>query len=217
MNAIDLALDLLLTAVASPWFYLVIIGVSALNGVFPPIPSEATVMAAAAIGATASAPHPVLLGAAAAAGAIVGDNLTYAVGRSIGTDRFRWMRGRSGRAAVARAQSGLSRRGALLILIARYIPLGRIAVNLTAGATGYPRRRFLPLTVLAGTTWAAYCVSIGSLAGHWIEDNPLLGAAAGVALAIALGLLTDTVARRVQRRREAGSDASASTTEHSCC
>lgn len=196
----EAVLDLLLAAVSSPWFYLLVFAVAAFDGFFPPVPSEATVITAAAIGATAGAPHPVLLGLAAAGGAVAGDNLTYTIGRTIGTERFTWMRGRRARATVDWARRGLTRRGAVLILIARYIPMGRIAVNLTAGATGYPWRRFLPLTVLAGVTWAAYTVAIGSLAGHWIETNPLLGAAVGITLALILGLLIDHLATRWQRR-----------------
>ena len=38
---------------------------------------------------------------------------------------------------------------------------------------------------------------MGALAGHWLHGNPLLGSAAGIALALGLGLAVDRVARRV--------------------
>ena len=76
------------------------------------------------------------------------------------------------------------------------MPLGRVAVNLTAGATGFPPRRFVGLAALAAATWAAWSVGVGALAGHWLEGNPLLGSAAGIVVALALGLAVDRVARR---------------------
>lgn len=71
-----------------------------------------------------------------------------------------------------------------------------MAVNLTAGATGFPPRRFLGLAALAAATWAAWSVGVGALAGHWLEGNPLLGSVSGVAVALLLGLVIDRSARR---------------------
>jgi membrane protein DedA with SNARE-associated domain len=110
------------------------------------------------------------------------------------------MRTRRAAATIAWAQRSLERRGASLILIARYIPVGRVAVNITAGATGYPRRRFLPLAALAAVAWAVYSVAIGVLAGHWLGENPLLGVAVGVAIAVLLGLIVDRLIALRRRR-----------------
>src|SRR5699024_5668643 len=96
-------------------------------------------------------------------------------------------------AAFAWARRSLDRRGAALVLTARYIPVGRIAVNMTAGATGYPRRRFVPLSILAGASWALYSVAVGTLFGHWFAGHPLLGVAAAVGAAIGIGLVVDAV------------------------
>ena len=98
---------------------------------------------------------------------------------------------------MQRAGHALDRRGAVIILVARYVPIGRVAVNLTAGASGYPQRRFLGLTALAALSWSGYSVAIGLLAGHWLEDNAILGAIAGIAFAVALGGLVDHLVRRV--------------------
>ena len=87
--------------------------------------------------------------------------------------------------------------------MARYIPVGRVAVNMTAGATGLPHRRFWPLTVLAGACWAAYSVLIGLLAGNAFRDQPMLGATIGVVLALCLGVLVDRIAAVIARRRRA--------------
>ena len=148
------------------------------------------------------APNPIAIVALAAIGAAVGDNIAYWLGRTIGTERFRWMRHHRALATFAWARRGLHRRATTMLLIARYIPVGRIAVNMTAGATGFSYRRFWPLTLLAGGCWAIYSVLIGMLAGHWVQHQPVLAAALGVGIALLIGLVTDRISVAVARRRD---------------
>jgi membrane protein DedA with SNARE-associated domain len=81
----------------------------------------------------------------------------------------------------------------VLILTARYIPVGRVAVNITAGATGLAPRRFLGISALAGFSWAVYSVGIGLFAGRWLSGNPLLAALLGIAIALTIGVVIDRV------------------------
>ncbi|QEW01937.1 DedA family protein [Microbacterium lushaniae] len=202
----DVINDFVVQAAASPWVLLVMFGTAVIDGVFPPIPSETVLVAAAAVASASQAyPTVALLCAVAAVGAVIGDNIAYALGRGLGTTRFGWMRRPRVAALFARAQQGLAERGAPLILGARYIPVGRVAVNMSAGALGYPWRRFLPLSILAGTTWAIYSAAIGVLAGKWLEGQPLLSAALGVGVAVVIGVVIDRVT--VARRRRSGSAA----------
>ena len=196
----DLITDLVLQAVSSPWLYLVMFVVAVVDGFFPPVPSETVLVAAAAVAASTGGPDLVLLGVVAAAGALVGDNIAFAVGRRTGTTRFAWMRRPRVAGAFVRAGSALERRGAGLILGARFIPVGRVAVNLSAGALRYPWRRFALLTVAAGLCWSAYSIVIGLLAGAWLKDQPLLSAGFGIVLAVAIGLAVDRVVALRTRR-----------------
>lgn len=198
--------DVILSLVQSPWVFVAIFAVCVIDGFFPPVPSETIVIAAAAAGA-ATGEWPMLVGAivAAAAGAILGDNIAFAVGRTVGLDRWRWMRRDSAQRAIGWAREGLHRRATVLILTARYIPVGRVAVNVTAGATGLARRRFIGLSILAGLSWAVYSVGIGLFAGRWLAGNPLLAALLGIAIALTIGVVIDRVtsslaARRARRR-----------------
>ncbi|WP_261163949.1 DedA family protein [Microbacterium sp. Marseille-Q6965] len=199
----DLILNALLDTIASPWIFVVAFAMAAVDGFFPPMPSETIVVGAAAVGAATGAPNLLLLALCAALGAFAGDNATYWLGRAIGTERFRWMRGARARRTVDWARGGLRRRGAALILVARYIPVGRVAVNLTAGATRYPVARFVGLSALAAASWAGYSVAIGALSGRWFADDPLLGALIGIVFAMLLGIVVDRVLewRRVRRER----------------
>jgi len=198
---VDVINELILQAAASPWLYLVMFATAAVDGFFPPVPSETVLVAAAAVAATSDDTNLVLLCVAAALGAVLGDNIAYAIGRSLGVRRWSWMRRPRVAAAVDRAQSALERRGALLILGARYIPVGRVAVNMSAGALRYRWRRFLPLSVVAAVTWAVYSAAIGLVAGAWIEDQPLLGAVLGIVLALLIGLALERVAALRRGRR----------------
>ena len=98
-----------------------------------------------------------------AAGAFVGDNIAYALERTLRIDRYRWMRGPRTQRGYVWAGRELEKRAVSLVLIARFIPVGRV-VEPTAGATGYPRRMFVALTGMSALLWAAYSVAIGALA-----------------------------------------------------
>lgn len=200
--------ELIRQAAASPWLYLIIFLVAIIDGFFPPVPAETVLVAAAAVAGSAGGGNMLLLCLSAAAGAMIGDNIAYAVGRSIGTARFRWMRRPRVAAAVEKARRTLQRSGAGLILTGRFIPIGRVAVNMSAGALAFPwRGRFLPLSAIAAVTWSAFSAGIGLLAGHWLQDQPLISAILGIAFAIVIGVVLDRVLairRRILTRTAPG-------------
>lgn len=187
-------------AVASPWLYLVLFGVTILDGFFPPVPSETVLVAAAAVAASTGGADLVLLGTVAALGAAIGDNIAFLIGRRVGTTRFAWMRRPRVVTVFDSAQRALQNRSAVLILGARYIPVGRVAVNMSAGALGFAWRRFLPLSLIGGLSWSAFSLAIGLLAGSWVTGQPLLSAGLGVAIALLVGLVIDRIAAARRRR-----------------
>ncbi|MFJ6417820.1 DedA family protein [Paeniglutamicibacter sp. NPDC091659] len=186
---------------ANAWWILPIVYVFCLiDGFLPVLPSETLLVALGAVAASAGEPNVFLLILVGAAGAISGDQIAYRIGRRIGTDRFAWMRRKRTTKLFAFARKELSVRGAMLIFTARYIPIGRVVVNLSAGATGYSLKRFTLLDVMGCLTWASYSVAIGVVAGGWFHDNKILGIVLSVALAIALGYLIDKVIHAVLKR-----------------
>ncbi|MBD7996695.1 DedA family protein [Arthrobacter sp. Sa2CUA1] len=187
-----------LTYSGAPWVYLVLFACCLLDGFFPPIPSESLVVGLAALIFTASGPNAWLILLAAAAGAFIGDNIAYALGRKLRTDRFGWMRGPRMQRGFVWARKELDKRAVSLILIARFIPVGRVVVNLTAGATRYPRRMFVALTGLSAVLWALYSVAIGALAGAWFQEHHLLAVVVAVAVALVLGLIIDRIINKLR-------------------
>ncbi|MFT4279747.1 DedA family protein [Microbacterium sp.] len=197
-------------AVASPWLLLVMFAASVIDGFFPPVPSETVLVAAAAVAvSTGSLPSLVLLCVVAAIGATIGDNVAYALGRAMGTTRFRWMRAPKVAAVFAHARRALDERGAVLILGARYIPVGRVAVNMSAGAVRYPRRRFVPLSGIAAIGWAASSAAIGVLAASWLRDQPVLSAGLAIVVALTVGVAIDRTVALRRRRRAIAADRTA--------
>lgn len=200
---VDVINEIILQSVASPWLLLILLAVTIVDGFFPPVPSETVLVAAAAIAAGSGQVGVLIaLGLVAAAGATIGDNIAFAIGRGLGTDRFRWMRNPRVRRAFDHAAAALDRRSGALILGARYIPVGRVAVNMSAGALGFPWRRFAPLSIVAGVSWSAVSLAIGAFAGAWVKDQPLVGAAIGIALALVIGIVIDRLSA-LRRRRAA--------------
>ena len=216
----DVVTQFIMDAAGSPWVYVVLAAVCILDAFFPPVPSETIVVGLATLAVSTGTPWMWLVVLLAATGAIIGDNLAYAIGRGIGTTRFAWMRKPRVAAAFDWARRGVHKRPASLILTARYIPVGRVAVNMTAGATGFPWRRFVPLSVIGGASWAAYSAAVGTLFGAWFHQYPLIGVAAAIVSAVLIGLSVDIVMQRVHARRaarEAGGTAPTRTGRASAC
>ena len=185
--------NFILSTAGSPWVYIGLFACCLIDGFFPPVPSESLVVALASLALSGAGVNIWLIIPAAALGAFLGDNFAYLLGRWIGTERFAWMRRPKARRSFTWARQELEKRSVSLILVARFIPVGRVVVNLTAGATGFPRRRFVFLTGISGVVWAAYSVAIGALAGAWFSEHHLLGVVVGVSGALVLGLLIDRI------------------------
>lgn len=196
----DALTNLALSLATSPWVYLIAMALVVLDGVFPVFPSEVVVVGLASLAASSAVPNTMLLVLVAATGAIIGDCLTYSIGRKLGVRRLQATRFRPLARMLRWASRRMMGRVGLIILIARFIPFARLAVNLTAGSTGFGFARFMLCCLVAGSAWAAYNVSMGSLAGRWFSGNPLLGMALAIAMAITIGVSLDAIAARWRRR-----------------
>lgn len=191
--------DFILAAASQPWVLLLVLACCLIDGFFPPVPSESVVVGLAAVSAAAGVPNAWMLVLVAALGAFSGDNIAYLIGNRIGVRRWRWMRTMRMQAAFRWAGRELRRRAASLILVARFVPVGRVAVNLTAGATRFHHLEFVGLTTLSAVLWAGYSVGIGMFFGQWFAHNHLLGAVIAIVCAVVLGIIIDRVISKVRR------------------
>lgn len=190
-------------ATQSDWAYLLVFGFALLDAVFPIVPSEATVITAAALAGSGQLSLAAVY-VAAAAGAAAGDNAAYLIGRlSSGTVQRFTRSPRAGRGMDWAARM-LRTRGATVVIVSRFVPGGRTATMLTAGATRLHWRRFVALDLAAAAIWAGYGVALGSLGDVVFAGRPILAVAAALVLAAVLGLVLEGVRRWLQRRRVAG-------------
>ena len=165
------------------------------------LPSETVIIALGVATAGSADPRIALLIACSAAGAFLGDNLCYLLGRRFGPRvERRFFRGEKGARRRAWAERSLERYGMPLIVICRFIPGGRTAVTLCCGIVGYQRRRFVVATAVAGLIWAAYAFLIGRLGGRAIEDKPWAGLLLAFGATIAVSGLIEVI-RRIRSRR----------------
>lgn len=171
-------------------------------------PSETVVIALASLILTQDGLDPWALILVAFTGAIVGDVVTYTIGRTLNVKQWRLTRGPKGSNGLAQAGRRFRSRGSSLVLMARFIPVGRTIVSLGAGTVHYPSRKFLILISISASVWALYTVGIGMIAGQWFEDNRLLGVTVATLIAATAGVLIDRVGQRLttntrQRRAHA--------------
>jgi membrane-associated protein len=180
---------------ASPWTYGVVLGLAAADALFPVFPSETAAIAAGVLAGAGDLSIAFVI-AAAATGAFIGDNSSYAVGRTAGQTATRPLfRGAKGRARRHWAERTLDRRGGYLIVVARFIPGGRTATTLTAGVTRMRWPRFVGFAGLAAVLWASFAAGLGYLGGRTFENNMLLGLGAAFAAVFVITLGVELVRR----------------------
>jgi membrane-associated protein len=180
----------------SAWIYPAMFLFAMIDGFFPPIPSESVVIALATLAVSVGVPNLWILVPVAALGAFAGDQIAYTIGTRVKVRELKLFRPRKAQAALDWAEQALERRGAAFIIAARYIPVGRVAVNMTAGAVGFPRGRFMILDAIAAITWAIYSAAIGVSAGAWLGHHPALAVVVGVVGGVVIGFGVDWFLRR---------------------
>jgi membrane-associated protein len=185
---------------ASDWVYLLLLSVAALDAVSPVVPSEAAVIAAAALAGVGD-PMVVFILLLGAAGAVIGDNVAYLLGRAGGgVVTGRVLRSPSWRRRLEFAEAQLQMRGGTIIVVSRFVPGGRTAAMLSAGVVGLPWRRFLVFDVVACVLWASYASLLGWVGGRTFADEPTHALLLAFGIAMLLVLVIE-VGRRVFRRR----------------
>ncbi|MGW9587618.1 DedA family protein [Microbacterium sp. NPDC055455] len=198
----------LLTEIAhSPWALPLLFALVLGDAFLVVIPGEAAVTALGALAVSEGRPALAAIVLVAAAAALAGDGACYLVGRTIGLQRWRWMRAPRSQAAFAWARLRLERRAALVLFTARFIPFARLAVNLTAGATRLPAPRYLAVAAFAALAWALYQALVGAVVATLVPGGPVAAVVVSVAVAVGLGLAVDAVlARRLRARRSPGAE-----------
>lgn len=192
------------TISAEWWFLLIILGVAFFDSIVPVVPSETTVILGG-VAAGQGHQHLLVVIAAGAIGAFLGDNTAYVIGR-----RFSgWIERRAERSEkTARrltwARDQIRKRGGPLLITARFIPGGRTALTITSGLTHQPRGWFAGWVGVAAVIWATYAAGLGYVFGQRFKDNHTLAFLLAFGTALAITGLIELIRHRRSSAAEAG-------------
>jgi membrane protein DedA with SNARE-associated domain len=185
-------LDLVQQVMSSPWLYVALFALAVLDGFFPIVPAETSVITAAVFAASGET-NLALVITVAAIGAFTGDHISYLIGNKSG-GRLR------NKKAFIWARDALAERGGLVLVVARYIPGGRTATTLTMGAVRHPLRSFTFFDAIAAASWGLYSGLIGFFGGMAFENDPIKGLLLGLGIAVSVTVIVEVV-RWVRKRR----------------
>ncbi|MGA5323824.1 DedA family protein [Streptomyces seoulensis] len=176
-----------------------------------PLPGEIVLVSAALMSSQHTGIDPVVLGACATAGAVIGDSIGYAIGRKGGRPLLTWL-GRKfprhfGEAHVATAERSFEKWGMWAVFFGRFIALLRIFAGPLAGVLRMPYWKFLIANVLGGVVWAggttAVVYYVGMVAEDWLKRFSWMALVA----AIVVGLASFVIMKRRSQRKESKEEA----------
>jgi membrane-associated protein len=182
----------------SSWTYGIVFLFALLDAVFPVVPSETAVITAAVLAASGDLSIALII-AVAAAGACLGDNLAYVIGRTLKQVVHDRLFGGGRRRHLERAERALQERGGYLIVIGRFVPGGRTAVTFASGVLRFPWPRFIAFDAVAAVLWGCYGGLVGYFGGKAFENSPTRGIL--LALGIAFAIAASVEGYRWYRRR----------------
>ncbi|GGS48916.1 DedA family protein [Streptomyces griseoviridis] len=171
-----------------------------------PLPGEIILVSAALLSSQHGGVDPVVLGACATAGAVIGDSIGYAIGRRGGRPLLAWLGKKFprhfGEAQVATAERSFTKWGMWAVFFGRFIALLRIFAGPLAGVLHMPYWKFLIANVLGGIAWAggttAVIYYVGVVAEDWLKRFSWLG----LVVAVLIGATSMLVLRRRARKTE---------------
>lgn len=140
-----------------------------------PLPGESALVAASAAAARGElSVHSVVLAAFAAS--VLGDNIGYFIGRKLGREAVVRHGARFGVTAggMARVEKVVTKWGALMVVVARFVVLLRQLNGIVAGTTGMPWLRFLAANVVGAALWVGVWTTIAYRLGHDTEIVPYI-------------------------------------------
>lgn len=182
-----------LELIDSPWILLVLLVFTTIDGFFPVVPSESLVIGATVLIVSDGGISLWLIWLAGAAGAFLGDFIAYHIGLALPVRRMRVFASPRGQRALERAEAALDRRAPFYVMSARFIPMGRVAVNMTAGAVRFPRPQFGMIITFSAALWAGYSILLGLVAGNVLEERPLIAVAVGLVFGVVMGWVIDKI------------------------
>ncbi|MYT75729.1 MULTISPECIES: DedA family protein [unclassified Streptomyces] len=191
--------------------YALVAGVIGLESLGIPLPGEIVLVSAALLSSQHGDVNPVVLGACASAGAVIGDSIGYAIGRKGGRPLLAKLGAKFprhfGPAHVATAERSFEKWGMWAVFFGRFIALLRIFAGPLAGVLHMPYWKFLIANFLGGVVWAggttAVIYYVGVVAEDWLKRFSYVGLGAAVLVGLASMLIVKRRAAKAAAAHEA--------------
>jgi membrane protein DedA with SNARE-associated domain len=190
-----------ITGVIGRLGYAGVAGLTFLENVFPPIPSELVIPLAGYVAAQGDM-RLMLVIATASAGSVAGAAVWYWIGRRVGERRLRAWVDRHGKwltlsgKDVDRAQLWFSRHGNAAVFVGRLMPGVRTLVSLPAG---FARMRAFPFIVYSALGTIIWTAAL-AYAGVALQSNfSIVGDYINMVTNVVLGLIGVMIVRRYVR------------------
>ncbi|MET4781935.1 VTT domain-containing protein [Glaciihabitans sp. UYNi722] len=193
--------DFVYALALSPWALIVLALLLIIDGFFPLVPGETTVVALATLGASGHGPAPLTVLLVGIAATLVGDGIAFLIGRKLGLTRWKWGRRPKVVRALAWATGRIADRPGLILIIAKFLPYARVAITMTAGASGLAVRRYLLFSLLAASIYTLYHIGVATTFGTLFASNPLTGLLVSIGFGLAIAGISAGTRALLQRSR----------------
>lgn len=197
-----------LTGVPAHYGYLAVVVLVAVESMGVPLPGETMLITAAIYAGSTHRLNIGLVILAAVAGAVLGDNLGYFIGREGG---FRLLRRYGHRVGITEARLRVGeylfrRYGAQVVFFGRFVAILRALAALLAGVNHMPWPRFLTFNAAGGFCWAMVYGIGGYAFGRELDrvTGPFRWVLVVLALAASIGFVV--FLRRNEERLQAEAD-----------
>ncbi|MXM64134.1 DedA family protein [Streptomyces sp. HUCO-GS316] len=175
-----------------------------------PLPGEIILVSAALMSSQHEGIDPLILGACASFGAIVGDSIGYAIGRKGGRPLLAWLGKKFPKhfseGHIATAERSFEKWGMWAVFFGRFVALLRIFAGPLAGVLRMPYWKFLIANVFGGILWAggttAVIYYVGVVAESWLKRFSWLGLVAAVVIGLTSMLILKRKAKQAQADRQ---------------
>jgi len=138
----------------------------------------------------------------ASVGAIIGDNIGYAIGHGLGLPFLKKQGERLHikKRHIQKAQTFFRNHGAISVIFGRFVAYIRTFIPVVAGISRMNYKIFLVYNIIGGILWASVLTAIGYLFGHsWELISRIFGVMGSIAFF--LGCILITIYIFVHRRR----------------
>jgi membrane protein DedA with SNARE-associated domain len=192
-----------LVALVSQFGYLAIFLGVGIESLGVPVPGETSLVIGAAVAGQGHL-SPWGVGLAGMAGAVLGDNTGYWIGRRWGQRLFTvpGIRRLYSPERFATAETFFERRGWLAVFLGRFVALLRIFAGPLAGIHRMPWPRFLIANAAGAALWVGAVTAVGLVVGSNLDRAIRIVSRVGYAgLAVVALIVLAIVVRRVRRGR----------------